>query len=197
MKSRLTDASALVREQFLFQKTVLIGLKRFVDSGDFDFLAKISSKFLSARHVYQCGRVAGFADRFFLTILFMSSAKIMVVDDSVTTRLSLKRTLTTAGFEVGEADNGLRALELLDDTFDLMVLDVNMPELDGYGVCERIRERGVQYANFPILFLTSLETHAMELLGNEFGAYLKKPYDPTVLLDKVEELLASKSTSSN
>ncbi len=121
----------------------------------------------------------------------------MVVDDSVTTRLSLKRIFTAAGLEVGEADNGLRALELLDDTFDLMVLDVNMPELDGYGVCESIRQRGPQYADFPILFLTSLETHAMELLGNEFGAYLKKPFDPTILLDKVEELLSSKSTPSN
>lgn len=121
----------------------------------------------------------------------------MVVDDSVTMRLSLKRTFTAEGFQVVEAENGVRALELLDESFDLIVLDVNMPELDGYGVCENIRRQDDRYADLPILFLTSLETRAMELLGDEFGAYLNKSFDQAELLSTVESLLSSGSPTSN
>lgn len=118
----------------------------------------------------------------------------MVVDDSVTIRVALKRLFSSPKYDVVEAQDGRRALELLDESIDLMILDVNMPGLDGYGVCEKIRELGPAYAELPIVFLTSLETRAMELLGDEYGAYLSKPIDEKELTETVEQLLKSKTS---
>ena len=120
----------------------------------------------------------------------MSIPKLLVVDDSQAVRVAVRRILVKAGYEVIMAANGIEAIERLRDEPSLMVLDVNMPGLDGYGVCERIRELGPEYRNFPIVFLTSLKSKAMELLGNEFGAYLNKPICEETLLTVVEQQLA-------
>ena len=70
-----------------------------------------------------------------------------------------------------------------------MVLDVVMPELDGYGVCEKLSQLGEQYSHLPIVFLTSVDSHAMELLGREYGAYLHKPVNEAELLSTVRSQL--------
>ena len=116
-------------------------------------------------------------------------SKLLIVDDSVTIRTSVNRIFEKAGYETVLACDGNEALERLDQNPDLIVLDVNMPGLDGYGVCEKLREFGSEYDRLPIVFLTSVESKAMELLGREFGAYLNKPVAPEQLLDVVEDLL--------
>lgn len=119
----------------------------------------------------------------------MPPTKLLIVDDSVTIRTAVNRLFEKEGYETILACDGNEALECLDQNPDLIVLDVNMPGLDGYGVCEKLRELGSQYDRLPIVFLTSVESKAMELLGREFGAYLNKPVDSEQLLQVVDDLL--------
>ena len=120
----------------------------------------------------------------------MSIPKLLVVDDCQSVRIKVKRILAAAGYEVITACDGLEAIEKLDEEPSLIVLDVNMPGLDGYGVCEKLREFGSKYDDLPIVFLTSLESKALELLGREFGAYLNKPVCEQQLISVVEDQLA-------
>ena len=127
----------------------------------------------------------------------MSNSKILVVDDSRTIRNAVKRTLVTAGYDVICASNGHEAIDLLNDEFDLMILDINMPGLDGFEVCEQLKSSDVNMQNLPIIFLTSDDSHALELLGRQFGAYLQKPVSSEVLVSAVKEQLASDSVTTN
>ncbi len=127
----------------------------------------------------------------------MSNSKILVVDDSRTIRNAVKRTLVTAGYDVICASNGHEAIDLLNDEFDLMILDINMPGLDGFEVCEQLKSSDVNMQNLPIIFLTSDDSHALELLGRQFGAYLQKPVSSEVLVSAVKEQLASDSVATN
>lgn len=127
----------------------------------------------------------------------MSNSKILVVDDSRTIRNAVKRTLVTAGYDVICASNGHEAIDLLNDEFDLMILDINMPGLDGFEVCEQLKSSDVNMQNLPIIFLTSDDSHALELLGRQFGAYLQKPVSSEVLVSAVKERLASDSVATN
>ena len=120
----------------------------------------------------------------------MSMPKLLIVDDSQSVRIKVKRILVDAGYDVITACDGLEAIEKLVEEPSLIVLDVNMPGLDGYGVCEKLRELGPKYDDLPIVFLTSLESKALELLGREFGAYLHKPVCELKLLSVVQEQLA-------
>ena len=115
--------------------------------------------------------------------------KLLVVDDSRTVRVQVQRILTDAGYEVITATDGLEALALLDQQPSLMVLDISMPGLDGYGVVESLKQLGTQFERLPIVFLTSLESKAMELLGREYGAYLHKPVCKKQLLSVVKSQL--------
>ena len=120
----------------------------------------------------------------------MPTSKLLVVDDSQAIRLTVQRILSKAGYEVITAIDGYQALEKLVEDPSLIVLDVNMPGLDGYGVCEKLREFGSKYNHLPIVFLTCMESKALELLGREFGAYLHKPVREQELLTVVEQQLA-------
>ena len=124
------------------------------------------------------------------------SAKILVVDDSRTIRLQLQKILSNAGFEVVLAENGLQAIDQMSCEPDLMILDVVMPEMDGYGVCEKLKEFGDRYSRLPIVFLTSLKSHAMQLLGREYGAYLQKPVQDSELVAAVRSQLDLLATNS-
>jgi len=120
----------------------------------------------------------------------MSIPKLLVVDDSQSVRLAVTRILSNAGYEVITANDGFQAIERLKEEPSLLVLDVNMPGLDGYGVCEKLRELGSKYERLPIVFLTCVESKALELLGREFGAYLHKPVHESELVSVVETQLA-------
>lgn len=77
--------------------------------------------------------------------------KILVVDDEPDIRGLLKDSLEMEGYLVYTAQNGMEAMEKLKHQPDLILLDVNMPDIDGYTVCEKIRD----YVDCPILFLTA------------------------------------------
>jgi DNA-binding response OmpR family regulator len=64
-----------------------------------------------------------------------------------------------------------------------------MPFLDGYGVCQELKRLGEPWSQVPIIFLTALESHALELLGHELGAYLQKPVCREKLLQTVADVL--------
>ena len=113
---------------------------------------------------------------------------ILVVDDDPKIRSVLGRGLRFEGYDVQIAASGQEALQLARDTpFDLVVLDLTMPRMDGLEVCRRLR-RGV---SIPILMLTARDAVADRIVGLDSGAddYLTKPFDFEELLAHVRALL--------
>ncbi len=94
--------------------------------------------------------------------------KIMVVDDHDDIREVIHVLLTNEGYQIIEAKNGKEALELLDDSIDLIILDVMMPEMNGYQVCLLMREK----TNAPILFLTAKGQESDKTLGFSSGGMI-------------------------
>lgn len=113
--------------------------------------------------------------------------KIMVVDDHDDIREVIHVLLTNEGYQIIEAKNGKEALELLDDSIDLIILDVMMPEMNGYQVCLLMREK----TNAPILFLTAKGQESDKTLGFPSGGddYLTKPFSYNELNVRVKALL--------
>ena len=113
--------------------------------------------------------------------------KILVVDDNEEIRNILHILLESEGYMVVEATNGSIALDLLDDTIDLVILDIMMPGISGLDVCKRIRES----YQMPILFLTAKSTDSDKSLGLLIGAddYLSKPFSHSELTARVKSLL--------
>ena len=118
----------------------------------------------------------------------MSTLKVLVVDDSNAVRVRISQILKSARYEVITAADGAEAMEALQrENPTLMILDVNMPRMDGYGVCEQLNRMRAAAPVPPVVFLTSLNSRALELLGSEFGAYMQKPVEPEQLLSVVGE----------
>jgi two-component system chemotaxis sensor kinase CheA len=118
---------------------------------------------------------------------------ILVVDDSITTRTLEKNILEAAGYRVTTAIDGLQALEKLedDDSFELMVLDVQMPHLDGLSLTAQLRADD-RYSSFPIILVTSLESREDRERGLMAGAdayIVKRGFDQAELLVAIERLL--------
>ncbi len=113
---------------------------------------------------------------------------ILLADDSSTVRTMLSRILKENGFHVVEAHDGRQAIELVKTCHpSLAILDIVMPDLDGYAVVEHLKEMGAPYDKLPILFLTCVESNALELLGDKYGAYLRKPVNVDELLKAIGE----------
>lgn len=115
----------------------------------------------------------------------------MVVDDSQAVRLVVKRILVKAGYEVVVARDGEEAIAKLCEQPSLVILDINMPGMDGYGFCETMDSNDSPFESVPVVFLTSERSKALELLGKQYGAYLQKPVQPEELLRVVEQQLSS------
>ena len=114
--------------------------------------------------------------------------KILVVDDEKTLVKGMKFNLENEGYEVECAYDGAAALELArEGRFDLLILDVMMPEMDGIEACMKIRE----FSNVPIIMLTAKSEDADKLMGFESGAddYLTKPFNILELKARVRALL--------
>jgi len=119
--------------------------------------------------------------------------RILVVDDSPVIRSKLEEILTGADYNVKTAPDGIQGLELIhDEEFDLLFLDIDMPNLSGLQVCRMLRNEQ-QFADFPIIMLTARTEKKDEYWGIETGAsaYMKKPFDPEELLQKVQDVLDS------
>lgn len=119
----------------------------------------------------------------------MDKLKILVVDDETRMRILVKDFLVKAGFDVIEAEDGCKALDLFyeDKDIALIVLDVMMPKMDGWEVCKEIRES----SKAPIIMLTARGDERDELQGFQLGVdeYISKPFSPKILVARIEAIL--------
>lgn len=118
---------------------------------------------------------------------------VMVVDDSLTVRKITSRLLTRAGYQVITATDGVNALEHLGDiTPDVMLLDVEMPRMDGFELTKNIR-RNAKMKQFPIIMITSRTANKHRDYAMQLGvnAYLGKPYQEDDLLRRIAEYVAA------
>lgn len=115
-------------------------------------------------------------------------SKILLVDDDPHIRELARIFLRDEGFEVHEAVDGVEALTLLESTsVDLVVLDIMMPNMDGWELCRQLRT----FSDFPILMLTAKGETQDKLHGFQLGTddYLIKPFEPLELVMRVKALL--------
>ena len=114
--------------------------------------------------------------------------RILIVDDEPRYLRLLEANLRTEGYEVAVAQDGVQALDVFSaQPIDLVLLDVMMPRLDGFGVCQRLRE----FSNVPIVILTARGEEQDRVRGLDLGAddYLVKPFSATELLARVRAVL--------
>ncbi len=120
-----------------------------------------------------------------------SRATVMVVDDSITVRRVTQRLLEREGYGVMLAKDGIDALEQIEEAApDLMLVDIEMPRMDGFDLTREVRENAAT-RGIPIIMITSrtADKHRNVALGLGVNAYFGKPYQEPVLLAAIEELL--------
>ena len=118
----------------------------------------------------------------------MSPLRILVVDDEDKIRQVISIYLKNEGYMVGEAMDGEEALKKYrSEPWDLIVLDVMMPKMDGISVCREIRKT----SQIPIIMLTAKNEEVDRILGLEFGAddYMGKPFSPRELVARIRSIL--------
>jgi two-component system chemotaxis response regulator CheY len=117
---------------------------------------------------------------------------ILTVDDSATMRAMLKVALDDAGYTVVQAVDGVHGLEVLDgETPDVIITDINMPRMDGFGFIEGVR-RDDRHRAIPILVLTTESDSEKKSRAREAGAtgWIVKPFNPTKLVDAIRRVAA-------
>ena len=118
----------------------------------------------------------------------MNEARILVVDDEEKMRHVIKVYLSNEGYTVETAENGRAALEKIEaGKFDLILLDIMMPEIDGWAVCRKVR----QESSIPIIFLTARSEEYEKIFGFDLGAddYLTKPFSLKEMTVRVRAVL--------
>lgn len=110
--------------------------------------------------------------------------RVMIVDDEIEIAEMIEDFLTIEGIEVIKASSGEQALELFDQTIDSVVLDINMPGINGIQTCKEIRSRSF----VPIIFLTCNNSQSDMVLGLGLGAddYITKPFNPVELVARIK-----------
>ena len=114
--------------------------------------------------------------------------RILVVEDDFDIQELLQNFLQEARYEVAVANDGVEALSLfVGERYDLIVLDIMLPKIDGYGVCEVIRQK----SNVPIIMLTALDGEESQIKGLDLQAddYITKPFSMPVLIRKIAAIL--------
>ena len=126
----------------------------------------------------------------------MEKLKILIVDDEARMRKLVKDFLVKQDYEVIEAEDGEKALEIFVSTknISLVILDVMMPRLDGWETCKEIRK----LSKVPVIMLTAKSTESDELLGFNLGVdeYITKPFSPKILVARVDAILRRTSNIS-
>lgn len=115
---------------------------------------------------------------------------ILTVDDSPSMRMLLRAALTDLGYEIEEAEDGIDALEKLEGLApDLMITDINMPRLDGFGLIETVRGNGCR--EMPILVLTTESSDEKKQRARSAGAtgWIVKPFQPDKLAAAIRRVL--------
>ena len=119
----------------------------------------------------------------------MDSVKVLMVDDEARMRKLVKDFLAIKGYKVIEAEDGEQAVDIFfkEKDIGLVILDVMMPKMDGWGVCRTLR----RYSQVPIIMLTARSEERDELLGFELGVdeYISKPFSPKILVARIEAIL--------
>ena len=114
-----------------------------------------------------------------------TAKRILVVDDASLVRRYYRSALETAGFEVAEALNGLEALELLlGDRFDLVIVDVNMPQMDGVSFLQTLRAKSLPLSSIPALVISTESAPQRIAAARAVGAnfYVVKPLSAETLV---------------
>lgn len=118
--------------------------------------------------------------------------KILIVEDDLAIQALLHDFIQEAGYEVTLATDGVEALSYFSErSFDLVLLDIMLPKIDGYGVCEVIRRK----SNIPIVMLTALDAEENQIKGLDLEAddYITKPFSMSVLIRKIAAILRRSS----
>jgi len=115
---------------------------------------------------------------------------ILTVDDSRTMRDMLRMALAEAGYNVLQAEDGVHGLEVLQTAMpDVIVTDINMPKMDGFGLIEAVRKDS-RHRGVPILVLTTESDSAKKMRAKEAGAtgWIVKPFEPTKLIAAIRRV---------
>jgi DNA-binding response OmpR family regulator len=115
--------------------------------------------------------------------------KILVVEDEKELRTALKRGLKSNGYTIDEAADGKKALDMVTiNDYDLIILDINLPKINGFEVCKKIRK---SKNNVPIIMLTARTAIDDKINGLDFGAddYIEKPFSFRELLARIEAVM--------
>ena len=121
-------------------------------------------------------------------------ARVVVVDDNPATLYSTSRVLRAAGFDVTEGTTGEQALELASKGTDILLLDVNLPDIHGFEVCRRLRA-DAQTARLPVVHISATfvkEINKAEGLDAGGDGYLTHPIEPPVLIATVNAFLRTR-----
>ena len=115
-------------------------------------------------------------------------AKILVVDDEIKIREIIKEYAEFEGYEVAQAEDGMQAVEMVkNQDFDIIIMDVMMPKLDGYSACKEIRK----IKQIPVIMLSARGEEYDKLFGFEIGVddYVVKPFSPNELMARIRAVL--------
>jgi two-component system alkaline phosphatase synthesis response regulator PhoP len=124
------------------------------------------------------------------------SPHVLLVEDEASLALTLSDRLRAEGYEVALCGDGESALEILENRpFDMMILDIMLPGIDGFEVCRELRQRGLR---LPVLMLTARSEVVDKVVGLKLGAddYLTKPFEMAELLARLEALLRRSKTGA-
>lgn len=119
-------------------------------------------------------------------------SRILIVDDEINIRRVVKEYAEFEGYEVGEAANGMEAVELVkNNDYDLIVMDIMMSKLDGFSTCKEIKK----YKSIPVIMLSARGEEYDKLFGFELGIddYVVKPFSPKELMARIKAVIKRNS----
>ena len=121
--------------------------------------------------------------------------KILVVEDDLDIQELLQNFLQESGYDITVANDGLEAINIFSDDFDLILLDILLPKIDGFSVCEFIRKK----SQIPIIILTALNGEKEQIKGLDLQVddYITKPFSMPVLVRKIAAVLRRASKTSD
>jgi len=122
----------------------------------------------------------------------MSQGKVLVVDDEISVRTILKQILERSGFEAETASDGVEALEKLKaGDFDILVTDINMPNMDGVALLKKSKE---DYENLPVIFITAFGKDKIIIEAMKVGLndFIEKPFKMDAVISTINRYIKRK-----
>lgn len=162
-------------------------------AGDGNIVLIINPVLIANREILSAGNISVKSVKRAATKV-VEKARALVVDDSLTMRKVLGRLLEREGYEVLVAKDGMDAMQMLQETTpDIILTDIEMPRMDGFGLSRNIRD-DVRTANTPLIMISSRTADKHQNLAKEIGvdAFFGKPVQDEELISKMKELLANK-----